>query len=80
MTEVRLTTIDNPYDPFEDFEHWYLYDIELGHNCCELLARFAMLSDSMTDKENDSELNRAIDEIILNDPMNVFKKVTKKDS
>ena len=52
MDEYRLSTIDNPYNPFDDFTRWYMYDLELGHNTTERLARFANTSDGFTDKEN----------------------------
>ena len=72
-----LTTIDNPYDPFDNFKAWYLYDVQKGYNCCSYLARIAKTSDEMTEKENDEEIERAIDEIIQHDFMNVYIKVKK---
>lgn len=75
----RLTTIDNPYNPFEQFTSWYMFDVEKGHNTCSYIARIAKLSDDMTDQERDAETERAIDEIIKYDFMNKYKKVTKND-
>ena len=34
-----LTTFDNPYDPFEQFSDWFLFDMEKGYNTCAYLAR-----------------------------------------
>lgn len=78
MAEYRLTTVDNPYDPFDDFEHWFLYDIEKGYNTCGYLARIAKTASDITDEEYDAEVERAIDEIIKNDFMNIYLKVERK--
>ena len=75
--KVMLTTFDNPYDPFEQFTLWFLYDIEKGYNSCSRLALVANTSDQFTDDENALEIERAIDEIIKYDFLNQFKKVSK---
>ena len=73
-----LTTIDNPYDPFEEFDKWYRFDTDKGYNSCSYLDRIAATSDKMSDEENDQEIERAINEIIKYDFMNIYKKVTQK--
>lgn len=74
-----LTTFDNPFDPFEQFTSWFLFDTEKGYNSCSYLARIARTSDQFTEEENDKEIERAIDEIIKYDFRNIYKKVTKKE-
>ena len=76
--EVALTTVDNPFDPFKDFDQWFLYDSSKGYNSCSYLARIAKLSDDMSEKEADVEIERAIDEIIAFNPLGIYKKVYKK--
>lgn len=75
--EFMLTTIDNPFDPFEQFTSWFLFDVEKGYNSSSRLARIAKLSDEMTEKEVNEEIERAIDEIIQYDFMNIYKKVKR---
>lgn len=70
-----LTTFDNPFDPFEDFTSWFMFDVEKGYNTCSYLARIAKITDDMSDQEIDAENERAIDEIIKYDFMNIYKKV-----
>ena len=72
-----LTTIDNPFNPFDDFTSWFLFDVEKGYNSSAYLARIARTSDQLSDEENNFEIERAIDEIIKYDFMNIYKKVTK---
>ena len=74
-----LTTFDNPYNPFEQFDEWFLYDVEKGYNTCSYLARIARTSDEFTDEENNQEILRAIDEIVRYDFLNIYKKVKKSD-
>ena len=73
-----LTTIDNPFDPFEQFTSWLLFDKEKGYNSSERLMRIANISDDMTQKEVDEEIERAIDEIIKYDFMNIYVKAKKE--
>ena len=78
MSKVMLTTFDNPYDPFEQYDQWFLFDVEKHHNSCELLGRIARTSDQLSEEENDREVERAIDEIIKYDFTNTYKKVTRQ--
>lgn len=78
MANCALTTIDNPFNPFEQFTSWLLFDSEKGYNSCAYLDRIAKTSDSLTDAENDQEIERAIDEIVKYDPLNIYVKVKKE--
>lgn len=73
--KIALTTIDNPYDPFEQFTSWFLFDVEKGYNTCSYLARIAKVSDEMSQKEEDEEIERAIDEIITLNPLHIYRKL-----
>ena len=73
--QCMLTTIDNPYDYFTQFTQWFLFDVEKGYNTCAYLARIARTSEELSEQENNEEIERAIDEIIKNDFMNIYKKV-----
>ena len=82
-TEYMLSFIDNPFDYFTDFHNWLRFDIEFAQrndclSCCAYLARIVNISDDMTQKEKDAEIERAIDEIILYDFRNVYKKISKE--
>ena len=77
MRKVMLTTIDNPFNPFKDFDSWFLFDVEKGYNSCSYLARIAKVSDQMSDQENNEEIERAIDEIIEYDFMNIYVKAVE---
>lgn len=78
-TRVALTTTDNPFDPLDDFDSWYDYDMFEGkHNCCGYLDRVSHYTNDMTEKEKAQELERAIDEIIEFNPLGIFKKVVRE--
>ena len=73
--KARITTTDNPYDPQSQFSQWFLYDTTNGYNTCAYLSRIAKTSEQLSDEENEIENERAIDEIIKLDFMNIYKKV-----
>ena len=76
----RLTTIDNPFDPFTQFELWLSFDEEKGYGSTAYLGRITRTSGALSPKENALEVERAIDEIIHFDFLNIYKKVSKQVS
>ena len=78
MTEFKLTTNDNPFDPFDDFDNWFQFDIEKGYNSCSRLMRIANLKDDFTELEKNNEIERAIDQIVKYDFTDTYKKSSKE--
>ena len=71
---VMLTTKDNPYDPYSKFDEWYAFDTQMGYNTCSYLARIARTSEGLSDADNDAEIERAIDEILVLNLTGNYKK------
>ena len=80
MTEqCMLTTFDNPYNPFTNFNEWFLYDMQQGYNTCGYLDRIANLSNDLSDEEAKQATEAAIDRILDHDFLNIYKKVRISD-
>ena len=78
ITVAMLTTIDNPYDPFTQYEEWDAYDQQMGYYSCAYLARVAYISDDLSRSAKAKIIEEAIDEIISYDVVGFYKKVTKQ--
>lgn len=76
MRICALTTKDNPYDYFKYPDEWTSYEVLTGSRVYNMLGRFAYTSGDISYEENAREVERAIDDIIKNDPVGVFVKVT----
>ena len=74
-SKCMLTTFDNPYNPFDEFTSWFMFDEEKGYHSCAYLGRIAKTSEQLSDEENAQEIECAIDEIIKYDFQNIYKKV-----
>lgn len=72
---IALTTFDNPFNPIDDFDSWFSFEVENGYNTNGYLARFARTSDLLSDEENRAEIERAIDEAIETDPTCLYRKI-----
>jgi DNA-binding SARP family transcriptional activator len=76
---VNITTVDNPFDPFDDFDHWFQFDTEKGYYTSSKLARLTNLRNDMSEAEEAKEIERAIDRLIEIDPFDMYIKVTRND-
>lgn len=58
---LLVTTTDNPYSPFTDWEKWLLEDTRLGYDTCSLLARMAIAGEEFDDDEDSFVMERLIE-------------------
>lgn len=77
MVESMLTTVDNPYNPFIQFDEWKAFDESKGYFTCEYLARIAKTSHELSDADNNIAVEDAINEILYFNVLGIYIKVTK---
>lgn len=65
MEKYRLTTVDNPFNPFTQWDEWYFYDLTQGYNTCERIARNVAVSEFLPQEAIDSEYEQAFDQLIF---------------
>lgn len=72
-----ITTIDNPFDPFTEWDNWLSFDEGKGYFTSNYLARVARVSDDLSPDEYQTEVNNAINEIVQENVLGVYRKVTR---
>jgi hypothetical protein len=72
-----LTTTDNPFNPFTQWNEWFAYDEQLGYHTCALLARVTITSDELSDVDQDLALQQAIDEVVEYNVSGMHQKVSR---
>lgn len=77
MSDVMLTTVDNPFDPFTHFEEWYRFDVDSGYNTCAYLGRIARTSHELSETDELQAIAQAIDEIVRLNINGKYKKVAR---
>jgi hypothetical protein len=78
MIELMLTTYDNPYDPFLQFDDWYAYDTRAGYHTCGFLARVVFTSENLSDLDQSIAINEAIEEIVRENVLGIYRKISKE--
>lgn len=76
INNSMLTTIDNPFNPFTQYDQWFAYDREKGYDTPNYLARIAKVSDDLSDEEEALAIEQAIDEIVLMNVLGIYIKVS----
>lgn len=76
--ELMLTTLDNPFNPFLQWEQWFAFDVRHGYETCAYLARIALSSHELTEIEEALAINQAIHEILELNTLGIYIGVTRK--
>lgn len=79
MANVWVTTLDNPFDPFDDFDNWYRFDEDHGYHTCAYVARLAETSHGLSDQEYEDRVNEAVNEIVEYNVLGIYKKVVENN-
>ena len=78
IIKSMLTTFDNPYNPFDNFDDWYQFDNDHNYDCCGKLAReMENVPDELVPSEEVKVTEYAIDNIVKNDMLNRYTKVQR---
>lgn len=78
MIESMLTTVDNPHDPFTDYDSWYQWDSRADYHTPEFLARIANVSVETSEADQAQAIEDAIDEIVKENITGMYRKVTRE--
>ena len=75
MAQLLITTIDNPFNPFTQFDEWLAFDHDKGYNTCEYLARIAKTSPELSDSDEEQAINDAVAEIARLNVLGIYRIV-----
>lgn len=76
-TRYMLTTSDNPFSPFSEWDEWYAYDEAKGYHSSALLARLANTSDELSEPDQDLAINQAINDVLDMNDIGLYRKVSE---
>lgn len=79
-SECMLTTLDNPYNPFKEFDKWKQYDESQGYFTLAYLGRIVDYSECITEEQRRRARESAIEEIIQVNPLHIYCKVYEKET
>ncbi len=80
MKEIMLTTVDNPWNPFQNFNEWYSWDMAHGYDTCGVVARLSTKSQELSQEINEEFLENAIFDLIDADPIGLYTVISEKDT
>lgn len=63
-SERFITTTDNPFDYFTQFDEWNAWDQSRGYHTLSYLARVCSTSNEFDEVADEVEIDQAIDEIL----------------
>lgn len=76
--EIKITTFDNPFSPFTQFDEWYQYDIQKGYDTLGTLSRMTMNSSRLSERDQMRIIGDSMIELVKMLPQ-TYKLVLEED-
>jgi len=77
--DFMLTTIDNPWNPYTDWDEWYAFDQAHGYDTPGYLARVSGFSSNLSEPDQELAISRAIEEIVQLNILGIYKKIFRDE-
>lgn len=74
-----LSTSDNPFNPWTQFDDWYAWDTRENYNTLSLLARVVRTADDLPQALEEQAIEDAIIEIVEENVSGVYIMVESPD-
>lgn len=79
MASYKLTTIDNPFNPFTQPDEWSAFDRQKGYHTYAYLGRLIQTSYELSQADEDEIILAAMKELIQMNLSGVHRLVTEAD-
>ncbi|UVK59372.1 hypothetical protein SEA_PHEROBRINE_89 [Gordonia phage Pherobrine] len=80
MDEYMLSTADNPFNPFTEWQQWFAFDAREGYHTPAYLARVVRTSSELSEADQTIALNDGIEEILQYNLTGNYVKVKRPPS
>ena len=77
--DSMLTTLDNPYNPFTNYDEWNSFDEANGYYTAAYLDRIITTSDNLSDEDESLAMSYAISQILELNITGNYVAVTEQD-
>lgn len=78
MLKFAITTEDNPFDPFDEFDSWLKFDEDKGYFTLSMLARVADFTHELSEHDQGRIVEHAIDTIVELNPYGNARKLIRE--
>jgi hypothetical protein len=78
--ETWVTTLDNPFDPFEESENWKRFDEDKGYYTDNLVARMVKADDELDEDSFNMAVEEAVDRIVNLNLLGIYRKAIRGEN
>lgn len=76
--DYMLTTVDNPFSPFTQFDEWMVFDTSHGYHTLSILARVVITSDDLSEADQQQAIQLGIEEMVKENASGLYRRVTQE--